>query len=122
MKNVFLAYSFNGKESDYVQSLKDELESHRVQVYDANYLGVKDDIRGDFRDSLNTCDLLIAFMIDNNSNAAYYVGYAMSKGKKVLIISDNSSDTSFDLEMASTILLRDYFETSCDILNFVDNC
>jgi hypothetical protein len=122
MNKVFLAYDFNGKESDYIPSLKDELESHGVQIYDTNYLGVKDDIRGAFRDSLNICDLLIAFMIDNNSNAAYYVGYAMSKGKKVLIISDNSSDTSFDLEMAPTILLRDFSETSCDILNFIDNC
>ena len=51
-----------------------------------------------------------------------YVGYAMSKGKKILIVSDNYSETSFDLEMAPTILLRDYFETSCDILNFIDNC
>jgi hypothetical protein len=46
----------------------------------------------------------------------------MSKGKKILIVSDNYSETSFDLEMAPTILLRDYFETSCDILNFIDNC
>ena len=85
-------------------------------------MGVKDYTIGDFHDSINTCDLLIAFMLDNNSNAAYYVGYAMSKDKKVLIVSDNSNDTSFYSEMGATILLRDRSETSCDILNFIDNC
>ena len=44
------------------------------------------------------------------------------KNKKVLIVKDGCSKTSFPLEMASTILLRDYFDTSRDILNFVDNC
>ncbi len=38
-------------------------------------------------DSIKTCDLLIAFMIDNNLNVAYDAGYVMAKCKKVLIIS-----------------------------------
>ncbi len=61
-------------------------------------------------------------MIDNNLNVAYDIGYAMSKGKKVLIIRDDYSETSFTLKMVPTILLRDYFDTSRAILNFVDNC
>ena len=43
MKTVFLSYAFNGKESGYIQLLKDELESHGVQIYDTNYLGIKND-------------------------------------------------------------------------------
>ena len=64
----------------------------------------------------------IAFMIDNNLNVAYDVGYAMAKGKKVLIISADYSEIPFYLKTVPTILLRDYFDTSCAILNFVDNC
>jgi|GEM_PF-4388822 hypothetical protein len=30
MKRVFLSYDLNGKESEYIPSLKDELESHGV--------------------------------------------------------------------------------------------
>ncbi len=125
MKKVCLSYDFNGKESDNIPSLKDELESHGVQIvqlYDTNYLGIKDDIISARHDTINICDILIAFMIDNNLNVAYDVGYAMSKNKKVLIVEDDYSETSFPLEMASTILLRDYFDTSRAILNFVDNC
>ena len=70
MHKVFLSHAFNEKESDYIQLLTDELESHGVQIYETNYLGIKDDIIRAFHDSINTCDLLIAFMIDNNSNAA----------------------------------------------------
>ncbi len=125
MKKVCLSYDFNGKESDNIPSLKDELESHGVQIvqlYDTNYLGIKDDIISARHDTINICDILIAFMIDNNLNVAYDVGYAMSKNKKVLIVEDDYSETSFPLEMASTILLRDNFDTSRAILNFVDNC
>ena len=46
----------------------------------------------------------------------------MAKGKKVLIISADYSEIPFYLKMVPTILLRDYFDTSCAILNFVDNC
>ena len=122
MKKIFLSYALNGKESDYVQLLKDELESHGVQIYDANYLRMNCNNTSALYDSLNTCDNLIAFMIENYPNVFYDVGYAMSKDKKVLIIRSDYIDTSFDFEMAPTILLRDYFETSGDILNFTDNC
>jgi len=122
MKNVFLSYAFNGKESDSIPSLKDELESHGIQIHDTNDFEKKGNNISSFQDSINTCDILIAFMIENYPNVAYDVGYAMSKDKKVLIVSDNSNDTSFYSEMGATILLRDRSETSCDILNFIDNC
>ena len=50
------------------------------------------------------------------------VGYAMAKGKKVLIVRADYSETPSFLKMVSTIPLRDYFDMSRDILNFVDNC
>ena len=114
----FLSYAFNGKESDYVQLLKDELKSHGVQIYETSSLEMKESV---FHDSIAICDLLIAFMIYNNLNVAYDVGYAMAKGKKVLIISDDYSEIPFYLKTVPTILLRDYFDTSCAILNLVDN-
>ena len=67
-------------------ALKDELKSHGVQIYENNHLEIKDYIISAIHDSINTCDLLIAFIIDNNLNVYYDVGYAMSKGKKVLIV------------------------------------
>jgi hypothetical protein len=115
----FLSYAFNGKESDYVQLLKDELKSHGVRIYETDPLEIKESV---FHDSIDICDLLIAFTIENNSDVYYYVGYAMSKGKKVLIISADYSETSFGLKTVPTILLRDNVETSRDILNFIDNC
>jgi hypothetical protein len=114
----FLSYAFNGKESDYVQLLKDELKSHGVQIYETSSLEMKESV---FHDSIAICDLLIAFMIEKNSNVYYYVGYAMSKGKKILIINAEYSEMPSYLETGSTILLRDYVETSRDILNFIDN-
>jgi nucleoside 2-deoxyribosyltransferase len=122
MNKVFLSHAFNEKESDYVQLLKDELKSNGVQIYENNHLEIKDYIISGIHDSINKCDLLIAFMIDNNLNVAYDVGYAMAKGKKVLIISADYSEIPFYLKTVPTILLRDYFDTSCAILNFVDNC
>ncbi len=122
MNKVFLSHAFNEKESDYIQLLKDELKSHGVQIYETNHLEIKDTIISVIHDSINICDLLIAFMIDNDLNVAYDVGYAMAKGKKVLIISDDYSEIPFYLKTVPTILLRDYFDTSCAILNFVDNC
>ncbi len=122
MNTVFLSHAFNEKESDYIQLLKDELKSHGVQIYETNHLEIKDTIISVIHDSINICDLLIAFMIDNDLNVAYDVGYAMAKGKKVLIISDDYSEIPFYLKTVPTILLRDYFDTSCAILNFVDNC
>ncbi len=121
MNTVFLSHAFNEKESDYIQLLKDELKSHGVQIYETNHLEIKDTIISVIHDSINICDLLIAFMIDNDLNVAYDVGYAMAKGKKVLIISDDYSEIPFYLKTVPTILLRDYFDTSCAILNFVDN-
>ena len=122
MNKVFLSYAFNEKESDYIQLLKDELKSHGVQIYETNYLKIKDDNISAIHDSINTCDLLIAFMIDNNLNIAYELGYAMAKGKKILIISADCSEMPSYLKTVPTILLRDYFDTSCAILNFIDNC
>ena len=115
MKKIFISYNPNGKESDYINTLKNELESHEAQIYDTNYLETK-------YDNINSCDSFIAFVVGNSPNAMYDVGYAMSKNKKVLTVKADCSETSFFLEMASTILLRDYFDTSRDILNFVDNC
>ena len=85
-------------------------------------MGIKNDNTSDLHDAINTCDILIAFMIENDTHAVYDIGYAMSKGKKVLIIIADYSKTSLALKMAPTILLCDYFDTSSDILNFVDNC
>ena len=102
--------------------LKNELKSHGVQIYDTNHLEIKDDITSAIHDPINTCDLLIAFMIDNNLNVSYNVGYVMVKGKKVLIISSDYSEIPFYLKTVPTILLHDYFDTSYAILNFVDNC
>ena len=82
---------------------------------------IENDIRSAIHDSINICDLLIAFMIDGNLNVAYGVGYAMAKGKNVLIISADYSEIPFYLKKVPTILLHDYFETSCAILNFIDN-
>ena len=101
--------------------LKDELKSHEIQIYETNHLEIKNDIISAIHYSINKCDLLIAFMIDNNLNVAYDVGYAMAKGKKVLIISADYSEIPFYLKTVHTILLRDYFDTSGAILNFVDN-
>ena len=61
------------------------------------------------------------FHIDNNLNVAYDVGYAIAKGKKILIVSADYSEISFYLKIVHTILLHDYFDISCAILNFVDN-
>ncbi len=85
-------------------------------------MGIKDGTISVRHDTINICDILIAFVIGNYTNAIYDVGYATSKDKKVLIVEADYSETSFLLEMAPTILLRDYFDTSSDILNFVDNC
>ncbi len=75
-----------------------------------------------FHDSIAICDLLIAFMIEKNSNVYYHVGYGMSKGKKILIINAEYSEMPSYLKTVPTILLRDYDETSCNILNFINNC
>ncbi len=83
---------------------------------------IKNDIISAIHYFINKCDLLIAFMIDNNINVAYDVGYAMAKGEKVLIISVNYSEIPSYLKTVPTILLHDYFDTSCAIINFVDNC
>jgi hypothetical protein len=122
MNKVFLSHAFNEKESDYIELLKDELKSNGVQIYENNHLEIKDYIISGIHDSINKCDLLIAFTIDNNLKVYYDVGYAMSKGKKVLIISADYSEIPSYLKTVPTILLRDYSDTSCSILNFIDNC
>lgn len=43
------------------------------------------------------------------------------KGKKVLIISSDYSEIPIYLKAVPNILLCDYLDTSCDILNFVEN-
>ena len=96
--------------------------SHGVQIYETNHLEIKDDIISARHDTINICDILIAFVIGNCTNAIYDVGYAMSIDIKVLIVEADYSETSFPLEMVPIILLRDYFDTSRAILNFVDNC
>ena len=101
--------------------LKDELKSHGIQIYETNHLEIKNDIISAIYDPINTYDLLIVFMINNNFNVAHDIGYAIAKGKKVLIISFDYSEIPFYLKTVPTILLRDYFDASCDILNFVDN-
>ena len=121
MNKVFLSHAFNENESDYIQLLKDELKSHGIQTYETNHLEIKNDIISAIHDSINICDLLITFMIDDNLNVAYDVGYAMAKGKNVLIVSADYSEIPFYLKTVPTILLRDYFDTSCAILNFIDN-
>ena len=102
--------------------LKNEPELDGVQIYETNHLEIKDDIISAIHDLINICDLLIAFMIENYLNVAYDVGYAMAKGKKVLIISADYGEIPFNLKMVHNILLHDYFDTSCAILNFVYNC
>jgi hypothetical protein len=92
MNTVFLSHAFNKKESDYIELLKDELKSNGVQIYENNHLEIKDYIISGIHDSINKCDLLIAFTIDNNLKVYYDVGHAMSKGKKVLIISADYSE------------------------------
>ena len=102
--------------------LKNELKLHGVLIYETNHLEIKDDIISAIHDPINKCDLIIAFMIDNNPNVSSDIGYAMAKGKKVLIISADYYEIPFYFKTVPTILLRDYFDTSCAILNFVDNC
>ncbi len=149
MKTVLLSYAFNGKESDYIQSLKDELESHGIQIYDTNdfekkdnnisalhklqiypkvqiyntnYVGIEYDNRIALLDTIKICDILIAFMKENDDSVIYSIGYAMAKDKKVLVVRTDDSEAPSFLELVSTIPLRDYFDMSRDILNFVDNC
>ena len=149
MKRVFLYYTLNGKESEYIQSLKDELESHgiqiydtndfekkdnnisalhklqiypKVQIYDTNYVGIEHDNRIALLDTIKICDILIAFMKENDDSVIYSIGYAMAKDKKVLVVRTDDSEAPSFLELVSTIPLRDYFDMSRDILNFVDNC
>jgi hypothetical protein len=109
-KERFPVLMFHLKWCIYVSFLKHE----------TNHLEIKDDIISAIHDSINICDLLIAFMIDD-LNVAYDVGYAMAKGKNVLIVSADYSEIPFYLKTVPTILLRDYFDTSCAILNFIDN-
>jgi nucleoside 2-deoxyribosyltransferase len=117
-----LSYAFNGKENDYIQSLKDELESHGIQIYDTNYVGMEYDNRIALFDTIKICDILIAFMKENDDSVIYSIGYAMAKDKKVLVVRTDDSEAPSFLELVSTIPLRDYFDMSRDILNFVDNC
>ncbi len=59
---------------------------------------IKDDIINVSHDPINICDLLIAFMINNNLDVAYDVGDATTKGKKVLIFSADYSEIHFYLK------------------------
>ena len=122
MKRVFLYYTLNGKESDYIPLLKDELESHGIQIYDPSYVGIEYDNRIALLDTIKICDILIAFMKENDDSVIYSIGYAMAKDKKVLVVRTDDSEAPSFLELVSTIPLRDYFDMSRDILNFVDNC
>ena len=101
---------------------KNELESHGVQIYDTNYLGIKYDNLSPPHDTIDICDILIVFMIRNDTRAIYDVWYAVSKGKKISIIRADDSGMSAFLKLVLTILLHDYFDTAHNILNFVHNC
>ena len=72
MPKICISYEINGKENDHVQLMKDELESHEIQICDTNSLETK-------YDNMDSCDIFIAFMIGNSPNAMYDAGYAMSQ-------------------------------------------
>ena len=38
MKRICISYNQNGKESDYIKAIKDELESHGIQISETNHL------------------------------------------------------------------------------------
>jgi len=54
-------------------SHKNELESHGVQIYDTNYFGIKYDNLSPPHDTIDICDILIVFMIRNDTRAIYDV-------------------------------------------------
>lgn len=121
---IFL--SFNSKEapSSFISRLQAELYECGFDVvnnFESCYTG--ESYSDSINDSINKCDLIIAFITENSPNAMYELGYAMGKGKQVLIVSDEYSKIPLELKNVPNIIRRyaDDINTIYEVLNFIDN-
>jgi restriction system protein len=122
MKKIFLSYAYNQEAIDYASLIKSKLESHGMQVYDASSSNVGSDIINHLHNSINKCDLVIAFMMGSNLNVTYEVGYAIGKGKKVVIIANDFSEIPYNLKNILAISLQNDSDNKLNmLLSLVDN-
>jgi|SRR5208283_2729246 len=106
MKNILLSYPYNETESFFVANLQQELEHNGNQVKSIME-STKDssNAREIIPDYINSCNLVIAILGDGQ-NVFYDLGYAMSKNKKILLVSDGTHVLHSYLDTIPDVVMR----------------
>lgn len=121
MRKVFLSYPRNSNNLPFIEQLQIEMEKRdNYAIYPQINCGV--DYTTSIADQIDKCDILIAFLIENDPNVmnvAYELGYAMGRGKKILIVAEQNSFVPFDVRLAEYVLLSNYDSVRM-IYNIID--
>ena len=123
MKKVYLSYSFKKIDQIFLESLENEFRRYGIQVVnkDTFRLHYYTDLASSMQNLINNCDLLIAFLTEANNNIIFELGYALGKGKKVLIVSDETVTMPEALENVSYIRSKYNDKLIYDIINYISS-
>ncbi|KKG14167.1 hypothetical protein EO98_09350 [Methanosarcina sp. 2.H.T.1A.6] len=140
MKKVYFSYSLGKINPTFLKSLENELKCYEIQVlnrevfnsdyYVDHYNIYKDnfqidstnaDLANSMQNLINKCDLLIAFLTDTNYNVIFELGYALGKGKKILLVSDENVKIPNALENVRYIRSKYNDNLIYDIINYIES-
>jgi len=119
MKSIFLSYSYNQLNYEFIQILTKEIEGFSFKIN--NDLSLKNE--GAFTnafDVIKKADMLIALIVDNNPNVYIELGYAIGLGKEVLVFCQPEVELPFSL--GNINFIRSDFNSNAiyKIIGFID--
>lgn len=123
MKKVYLSYSFEKIDQIFLESLENEFLRYDIQVVNKDTFKVfyYADLASSMQNLINNCDLLIAFLTEANNNIIFELGYALGKGKKVLIVSDETVTMPGALGNIRYIRSKYNDKLVYDIINYISS-
>ncbi len=106
MKRIYLSYSYGKIEPYFIEVLKNELERFDFKIINdiPNIICIDYDFENTIQNSINKCDLIIAIISEYNPNVFFELGYAMGRGKQILIVGSIGIDLPRSLKNINYIV------------------
>jgi|GEM_PF-3383250 len=94
MIRIYLSYSYGKIDSSFLEKLKNELNHFDFEIINQfpDFIYSNYEQENTIQNSINKCDLLIAIINEYNPNIFFEIGYAMGRGKQILIVGTKEID------------------------------
>lgn len=106
MKSIYLSYSYGKIEHSFIEMLRNELERFDFRIINVfpNIICSDFELENTNQNSINKCDLLIAIISEYNPNVFFELGYAIGRGKQILIVGSIGIDLPRSLKNINYIV------------------